>query len=184
MRKLLFAAVLGASLLVALFAGSLAFADKGKGKGNGSANARAHLNGYNEVTSISTVARGEFRARINKSANTIDYTLTYTALEGGAATGAHIHFAQRHTNGDISAHLCGPVTTPPTVCPPAGGTVSGTIEAADVLGPAARGIAPGQIDELIRAIRAGATYVNVHSTGYPGGEIRGQIKAGGRGDDD
>ena len=53
-----------------------------------------------------------------------------------------------------------------------------------MVGPAARGIAPGQIDELIRAIRAGATYVNVHSSPtYPGGEIRGQIKGGGRGDD-
>lgn len=183
MRKLLFAAVAGASMLVALFAGSLAFADKGKG--NGSSNARAHLNGYNEVPSISTVARGEFRARINRN-NTIDYTLTYTALEGGAATAAHIHFGQRHTAppGNVSAWLCGPPTTPPTTCPPTGGTVTGTIEAADVVGPAGQGIAPGQMDELIRAIRAGATYVNVHSTGFPGGEIRGQIKAGGRGDDD
>ena len=179
MRKLLFAAVAGASLLVALFAGSLAVAKNGNGS-----NARAHLNGYNEVTSISTVARGEFRARINKQANTIDYTLSYSGIEGGTAVAAHIHFAQQHTNGDISAHLCGAATTPPTVCPPSGGTVTGTIEAADVVGPAARGIAPGQIDELIRAIRAGATYVNVHSSPtYPGGEIRGQIKGGGRGDD-
>ena len=32
-----------------------------------------------------------------------------------------------------------------------------------------------EFDELLRAIRAGATYVNVHSTRWPGGEIRSQI---------
>ena len=177
MRKLLFAAVAGASLLAALMAGSLAVAKSG----NGSSNARAHLNGYNEVPgSISTVARGEFRAKINKQANTIDYRLTYSGIEGGTATQAHIHFGQRHTApaGNVSAFLCGGGGEAP--CPPTAGTVTGTITAAEVVGPAGQGIAPGQMDELIRAMRAGATYANVHSTTYGGGEIRGQIKAGGR----
>jgi len=44
-----------------------------------------------------------------------------------------------------------------------------------VVGPAGQGIAPGELDEFIRAIRAGVTYVNVHSTKFPSGEIRGQI---------
>src|SRR5918992_238260 len=180
MRKLLFAAVAGASLLVALGAGSIALAD-----GTGSSNARAKLNGYNEVTSVSTVAQGEFRARINKQAKTIDYTLTYSGIEGGMAFMAHIHFAQEHTNGGISAWLCGASTTPPTVCPPTGGTVTGTIEESDVLGPADRGIEPPTaMEELIRAIQAGATYANVHSTRWGGGEIRGQIRGGGGDDDD
>jgi len=177
MRKLLFAAIAGASLLVALTAGSLAIAKNGK-----SANARAHLTGYEEVTSISTAARGNFRAKINKQANTIDYTLSYSGIEGGTAVAAHIHFAQRHTNGGISAFLCGGGGE--AACPAAAGTVTGTITAAEVLGPADRGIAATQMDELIRAIRAGATYVNVHSAPtYPGGEIRGQIRGGGRGND-
>ncbi len=34
---------------------------------------------------------------------------------------------------------------------------------------------PGEFDELVSALRAGATYVNVHTDGRPGGEIRGQI---------
>jgi hypothetical protein len=33
-----------------------------------------------------------------------------------------------------------------------------------------------EFDELVRAIRAGVTYVNVHSETFPGGEIRGQLK--------
>ena len=51
----------------------------------------------------------------------------------------------------------------------------GIIRPADVIGPAGQGITAGQFDELLQAIRAGATYVNVHSTLYPGGEIRSQI---------
>jgi len=38
-----------------------------------------------------------------------------------------------------------------------------------------RGISAGELGELIAAIRAEATYVNVHSTRWPGGEIRSQI---------
>ena len=41
--------------------------------------------------------------------------------------------------------------------------------------PAAQGIAAGEFNELVAAIRAGATYANVHSTKYEGGEIRAQL---------
>jgi hypothetical protein len=50
--------------------------------------------------------------------------------------------------------------------------ISGTITAADVIGPTAQGVEAGAFDELVQAIRAGATYVNVHSTLFPGGEVR------------
>jgi len=46
---------------------------------------------------------------------------------------------------------------------------------ADVIGPAGQGIKPGEYAELLRAIRAGATYANVHSSLYPSGEIRAQL---------
>ena len=47
-----------------------------------------------------------------------------------------------------------------------------------MIGPANQGIAAGEFDELVRAIRAGVTYANVHSEKFPGGEIRGQIEGG------
>ena len=56
-----------------------------------------------------------------------------------------------------------------------GGTVTGVITPADVIGPTNQGIEPGSFEELVRAIDAGATYANVHSTRWPAGEIRGQI---------
>ena len=51
------------------------------------------------------------------------------------------------------------------------------------MGPAAQGIAPGEFDELVDAIRAGVSYANVHSTTYPMGEIRAQLRVR-EGDDD
>jgi hypothetical protein len=43
---------------------------------------------------------------------------------------------------------------------------------------AGQGIAAGDFAELVRAIRAGKAYVNVHSSVFPGGEIRGQLDRG------
>lgn len=62
------------------------------------------------------------------------------------------------------------------MCPATEGTVTGVIDAADIL-PAVpdRGIEAGAFEEFVKAIRAGHTYVNVHTTKWPGGEIRGQI---------
>jgi CHRD domain len=40
---------------------------------------------------------------------------------------------------------------------------------------AAQGIAAGEFDEFVRAVRAGATYVNIHSVNRPTGEIRAQL---------
>jgi hypothetical protein len=136
---------------------------------------RAVLNGYKEVVgggAISTTGRGTFSAKVDPKKQTITYELTYT-LEGGTALFAHIHFAERHVSGGISAFLCNGPTTP--ACPTPGGTVKGVITPADVIGPTGQGIEPGSFDELVRAIDAGATYANVHSTRWPGGEIRGQI---------
>ena len=107
----------------------------------------------------------------------------YGQLEGDV-TQAHIHLGREATTGGISAFLCftnqptAPAGTP--TCPgPREGTVRGTIEPTDVIGPSGQGINPGDYDKLLRAIRAGATYANVHSTKYPGGEIRAQLERGG-----
>jgi len=45
-----------------------------------------------------------------------------------------------------------------------------------VIGPTDKGIAAGEFAELIRAMRNGATYANVHSELYPSGEVRGNIR--------
>jgi hypothetical protein len=142
------------------------------------------LTGYEEVPSVSTTATGQFNARISNDGTRIDWELSYADLEG-AIQQSHIHFGQAGVNGGISVFLCtnlgnGPAGIQPCPAPPA--TISGTILAADVspnipATAAARtqGINTGEIEELIKAMRAGSTYVNVHSTTWPGGEIRSQI---------
>lgn len=138
---------------------------------------KARLIGYNEVPAVSSPARGQFRALIDDEAGTVSYSLRYGALEG-AVQQAHIHFGDRHTNGGISLFLCtnlgnGPAGT--QLCPPAPAEISGTLTAAEVIGPAGQGIAPNELQEIIAAIRAGVAYANVHSDKFPAGEIRGQI---------
>ena len=135
---------------------------------------KARLSGYNEVPSVSTTGSGQFQARIADDQSSLDYTLSYQNLEGTTTAAAHIHLGQPAVNGGVSAFLCGGGGKP--ACPPVSGSVSGTIVAADVIGPASQGIAAGELAELIAAMRNGATYTNVHTDKHPAGEIRGQIK--------
>lgn len=154
--------------------------------GDDRSRARATLTGYEEVPSVSSMGRGEFRATIDDGAQVIRYTLTLGGTFNSPIAVAHIHFGQRSVNGGVSAFLCGaggPRTLP--ACPQSG-TVEGTIAPADVVGPNGQGIAPMRWDKLVAAIRAGVTYVNGHSapTGpHPGGELRGQVTTRGGGND-
>jgi len=165
---------IGAALVGALAVGAVAAATGGD-------NVREKLTGYQEVPALSTPGSGEFRAFVSRSGEKIRYRLTYGHLESDA-TQAHIHFENATNNGGIVAFLCtnlgnAPAGTDPPACPPGGGTVSGTLTPADVsAGAAAQGIAAGEFSELVDAIKAGATYVNVHSADRPGGEIRAQLE--------
>jgi hypothetical protein len=49
---------------------------------------------------------------------------------------------------------------------------TGTITAADLVGP----LAGQPLSALVDAMEAGETYVNVHTSQFPAGEIRGQIR--------
>jgi len=168
-------------------AGALAVAGSAAVAGGGSTQVSGTLTGYEEVPAVSTAANGRLRATVTPSDTGFAYRLSYAGLEG-SVTQAHIHFAQAGVNGGISVWLCGTGTNPgpagTPVCPAPSGSVEGTIDAADVVGPAAQGIAPGEFGELLRAMRAGVTYANVHSSMFPGGEIRSQLRANSRRDDD
>ena len=177
MRRMVLLGLVAAATLVVVGASTAIGAGSGK---NGNA-FTARLIGYEETpAAISTVGRGLFTARLD--GNTIKYTLTYRGLEGGNTLFAHIHFGARATSGGISAFLCGgaPPASDKGPCPNGGGTVEGTIDAADVIGPANQGIAATEIHELLEAMRKGVAYANVHTATYGSGEIRGQIKFRGR----
>jgi hypothetical protein len=169
MRKLNKSVLAGLTATSLLYVGSGAWADDGRNR------VRANLNGYQETPStLSTPGTGRFTAKIDERDQTIEYRLSYEGLES-AAMAAHIHLGARATTGGVSAFLCGGGGKP--ACPAGGGTVEGTITPADVIGPAGQGIAPGEFAEVVRAIRAGAVYANVHTANRPSGEIRGQLRA-------
>jgi hypothetical protein len=148
----------------------------------GTANSiHATLAGFREVPSISSPASGSFRATIDDKAGTISYTLSYSGLSGDVQQ-AHIHFGQRFVNGAISVFLCQTeaVADPTGLAPecPQSGTVSGMLQSGNMIEGdiEGQGIAPGEFDELVAAIRAGVAYVNVHSSTFPAGEVRGQLR--------
>ena len=95
----------------------------------------ATLRSYNEVPAVSSVARGRFKARLDKASQTLHYELNYSGLEG-AVTQGHIHLGQHHTNGGIMVWLCQTSTNadPLNLAPPcpATGTVTGSLSLANV----------------------------------------------------
>jgi len=105
---------------------------------------RADLRGIEEPPSVSSTGTGEFRAKISRDETSFEYELTFEDLEGDV-TQSHIHIAQKGVNGGISIWLCGtgapgtPLAGPPgtPLCGgPREGTVTRTVTAADVIGPA------------------------------------------------
>jgi len=136
------------------------------------------LRGFEEVPAISSPGGARFTGTLNDAGTELTYEISYFNTET-PVTQSHIHFAQKGVNGGIMVFLCsnlgnGPAGTP--ACPAGNGTVSGTLHSTDVVGGASsQGIAAGEFFSLVRAIRAGIAYANVHSTAFPGGEVRGQI---------
>lgn len=165
--------------VLTLFAMAVAIALPAWAQRGGAASTR--LRAFEEVPAISSPGDGRFNIRINGSGSSLSYQLTYSRLQG-SVTQAHIHIAQRGVNGNIVIFLCSNLGNGPAgtqACPPSPGSVSGTITADDVVAnAAAQGIAAGELGEVLRAMRNGATYVNVHSDLFPGGEIRGQLRFG------
>jgi CHRD domain len=127
----------------------------------------AKLFGNMEVPPIETNATGlaEFRPILNE--NTVTYTLNVTDIDN--VTAAHIHSGKQGQNGPIVITLFKPdIPTPKMV---SGLLSEGDITADNLQGP----LAGKQLSELLSSMHSMGLYVNVHTTQYPDGEIRGQI---------
>ena len=150
----------------------------------------AELNGFEEVGGLSdqtgansgailTRGTGELKLHLDKSNQTATYTLTYSDLTS-AALMAHIHFGKVHVPGDIMIWLCqtttdpGPAGTP--TCPEMGGTVTGMITAGSVQAIPSQNVTAGDFDAFVAALESNTAYSNVHSTNFPTGELRGQVR--------
>ena len=177
---------LAAAAILAVAGTAFAFTDEGSRRFS------EFLNGLNEAAAVvSTTGNGTFRANISKDGSEISYELTYKEMEGDV-TQAHIHIGLPQNSGGVVLWLCDSTVNPsPVATTPMcnqdnpsdlrSGSVSGTLTAADVQTLAANGIVgatattPGEFEEVVALIRAGKTYVNVHTTKFLPGEIRSQL---------
>jgi len=176
---------------------SVASADGGK-----SSSVSTNLTGYQETpATINSSGSGEFAAKISADGTEIQYVLRYRDLSTNVLQ-SHIHFGRPALTGGIVLFLCTNLNPPagvptPPACPqaPVGGgtqTVTGTVTAANMLvpnlssNPPSQGIDPGAAGfaEIVKAIRNGAAYANVHTAKVPSGEIRGTLGKPHDGDED
>lgn len=139
----------------------------------------ARLNGLQQVPSVITNGTGTFSAILSSDGKSINYTLSYSHLSSTVHF-AHIHVGQAFANGGVIVFLCGGGGKPDC---PAEGTVKGTLTAADVMAITGQLTTGGNFNDLLFALRSGVAYVNVHTTNFPAGEIRGQVHSSGDRDD-
>ena len=133
----------------------------------------APLSGAEEVPAVDTNARGVGVVKVSADGESLSYKLIVANIEN--VLQAHIHVGAVGQNGPVVAFLY-PPGPPPVLIPGRsdGVLATGTITAANLVGP----LMGEPFDALVDEIRAGNTYVNVHTTQFPGGEIRGQLSQG------
>ncbi|MGH3005977.1 MAG: CHRD domain-containing protein [Gaiellaceae bacterium] len=166
-------------LFAALVVTLVPFAVAGIAPAGENANFRAHLTGDDEVPANASAGQGQAVFHLSADGTELEYKLIVANIENVVAS--HIHVGAEGENGPVVAFLFGPA--------PAGGgrtdgvLARGTVTEADLVGP----LAGQPFSALVDAMRAGNTYVNVHTndgvepagTGpgdLPAGEIRGQIE--------
>jgi hypothetical protein len=164
MRKLII--LIGLSLIIAVVAAGGAAAKPANQR-----NFVAPLSGAEEVPPVETRARGLATFQLSKDGSEIHYRLIVANIEN--VTQAHIHLAPAGVNGPVVVWLY-PAAPPAQLIPGRfnGVLAVGSFTEADLVGP----LAGNSLNDLIDEMLAGNTYVNVHTSQFPPGEVRGQIR--------
>ena len=128
---------------------------------------KAHLTGDEEVPPVDTNAQGQANFKLSKDGSELSYKVNVANIED--VIGVHIHNESAGVNGDIVVFLFGE----PFVDNEDAVTVNGTFLEGTIADGDVRGLS--ELSALLDEMRAGNTYVNVHTIGVRSGEIRGQI---------
>jgi hypothetical protein len=136
--------------------------------------------GAGETGAILSTGQATVKLSLDKTAQTLNYTLTYSGLT--SVLQSHIHFGKEHVAGGIMVFFCsnlgnGPAGTP--LCPDDTGTtitVTGTITAASVVGPTAQNVNAEDFAAVEAALASETAYANIHTKLFPSGEVRGQVR--------
>jgi hypothetical protein len=127
-----------------------------------SGNFTATLSGQNEVPPTQSQATGN--AEFRPSGDSVGYIVNASNIQN--ITAGHIHVGAPGENGPIVVTLFNFSSAQDQYS--ANGA---TINASDL-----QGLLEGQqISDLVSMMKSGNTYVNIHTTQNPNGEIRGQI---------
>lgn len=132
----------------------------------------AHLTGDGEVPPTGSAGVGQAVFQLSKDGSEVSYRLNIANIENTIM--AHIHLAAAGVIGPVVVWLRPTAPPPPEAVPGRfdGVYATGTFSAANLVGP----LAGQPLSALIDAMKAGDTYVNVHTSQFTGGEIRGQIR--------
>ena len=145
---------------------------------------RAIITGFNEVGALNaetgailTNGTGTLDLKLDLNSQTLTFTLKFENLSS-AVTQSHIHFGKVHTPGGVLVFFCSNLASAPAgtqPCPANGGTVTGTLTAANLLAVPGQNVPANDFTAIVDALLTDSAYVNVHTVNFPAGEIRGQL---------
>ncbi len=127
---------------------------------------KARLSGSESVPAVETMAKGYATFTLSKDGRSLSYYLTVSDIEN--VTAAHIHWGKKGENGPPVALI----TNEKKAGKFSGTLAEGTITEKELMGS----LMGKSVKDLVKEIKKGHTYLNVHTDKYPNGEIRGQIK--------
>jgi hypothetical protein len=130
-----------------------------------------HLSGGNEVPANDSIAQGQAVFQLSEDGASLHFKLNIANIHN--VTQAHIHLGPPDGTGGIVVWLY--PSGPPAVLIPGrsqGTLAEGTITAGSLVGA----LAGDTLEDLLDHIRANNAYVNVHTSQFLPGEIRGQIR--------
>ena len=130
------------------------------------------LSGSNEAPAINTAGTGVAIFQLSPDGKSLNYRLDLTKMNG--VMGAHIHSGKQGENGPVLAGLFNAAMSGPPTGAVNGQLSRGTITSADLQGP----LAGKHISDLVKLLKTGGAYINVHTSKNQDGEIRGQVSSG------
>jgi hypothetical protein len=139
-------------------------------KGNSGKNFAVHMTGDQEVPPNNSNAVGQSNFHLRKNGTELHYRVIVANIQN--ITMVHIHLAPSGANGPVAAWLY-PSGPPAQLIPgPFNGVLAtGIITSSNLVGP----LAGLDLSDLLDHLIAGTAYVNVHTSQFPAGEIRGQF---------
>ena len=136
---------------------------------NNAVNFRVVLSGDNEVPPVTTDTTGVALVHVNQQLSEITLKLDVRNADNAlGAAGAHFHCAPAGVNGPVVAFVAG------SFSPGYDGDfqLNAKLNDGNVTNPACG----ATIADLVESMLDGSVYLNVHSSAWPGGVIRGQVE--------